>query len=151
MKHVALKTLLLLPLGWMMLTAPGLAEEKPVVAPPELDPVSGMKMAENWELVRIHCTVCHSPQQYLRQKGNASTWTETIRWMQKSGGLWPLTQETETKIVTYLAQNYGPDEAFRRAPLSGYLMPVNPYGSEAKREFEDKKKSGALPPTPPPQ
>lgn len=66
--------------------------------------------------------------------------------MQKSGGLWPLTQDTETKIVTYLAQNYGPDEAFRRAPISGYLMPVNPYGSEAKREFEDKKKSEALPP-----
>jgi len=108
-------------------------------------PVTGMKKAENWELVMAHCTVCHSPQQYLRQKGTASTWTDTIRWMQGSPGLWPLDPETEKKIVVYLAENYGPDEAFRRAPIPGNLLPPNPYLTDARAEFEEKKKAGLLP------
>jgi len=115
------------------------------VAEIPVDPVTGMKKAENWELVMAHCTVCHSPQQYLRQKGTASTWTDTIRWMQGSPGLWPLDPETEKKIVTYLAENYGPDEAFRRAPVPGNLLPPNPYLTDAKAEFEEKKKAGLVP------
>ncbi len=127
--------------------AAGADEPKP---DPPLDPVTGMKMAENWELVRAHCTVCHSPQQYLRQKGTESTWTDSIRWMQQSGGLWPLDRETETKIISYLAENYGPDEAFRRAPLPGNLLPPNPYLTEARAEFEEKKKAGLVPVAPKP-
>jgi mono/diheme cytochrome c family protein len=120
-------------------------------APPVIDPATGMKVAEGWELVRVHCTVCHSPQQYLRQKGTAGTWTDTIRWMQKSGGLWPLDAATEGKIVSYLATNYGPvpGEHFRRAPIAGTLLPPNPYASEARREFEEKKKAGLIPAAPP--
>lgn len=121
-------------------------EAKP--AEPPLDPLTGMKIAENWELVRTHCTVCHSPQQYLRQKGNESTWTDTIRWMQKSGGLWPLDPETERRIIAYLATHYGPDEAFRRAPIPGTLMPVNPYATDARLEYEEKKKAGLIAPPP---
>ena len=113
-----------------------------------IDPVTGMKKAENWELVMAHCTVCHSPQQYLRQKGTESTWTDTIHWMQGSPGLWPLDPETEKKIVTYLAENYGPDEAFRRAPIPGNLMPPNPYLTDAKAEFEKMKKAGLVPARP---
>jgi hypothetical protein len=113
-----------------------------------LDPATGMKMAEGWELVRAHCTVCHSPQQYLRQKGTESTWTDTIRWMQRSGGLWPLDPETEKTIITYLASNYGPDAAFRRAPLPGNLLPPNPYLTDARVEFEEKKKAGLIPAAP---
>lgn len=113
-----------------------------------LDPLSGMKMAENWELVRAHCTVCHSAQQYLRQKGTESTWTDTIRWMQGSAGLWPLDSDTERKIVTYLAENYGPDESFRRAPIPGNLMPPNPYLTETRADFEEKKRAGLVPVAP---
>jgi len=122
------------------------AEDPKPEAP--LDPVTGMKMAEGWELVRTHCTVCHSPQQYLRQKGTESTWTDTIRWMQGSAGLWPLDTETEKKIVTYLASNYGPDEAFRRAPIPGNLLPPNPYLTDTRAEFEEKKKAGLVPVAP---
>lgn len=121
--------------------------EEPKPEPP-LDPVTGMKMAEGWELVRVHCTVCHSPQQYLRQKGTESTWTDTIRWMQGSAGLWPLDVETEKKIVTYLASNYGPDEAFRRAPIPGNLLPPNPYLTDTRAEFEEKKAAGLVPVAP---
>ena len=113
-----------------------------------LDPATGMKIAEGWELVRTHCNVCHSPQQYLMQKGTESTWTDTIRWMQQSGGLWPLDPATEKTIIAYLASNYGPDEAFRRAPLPGNLLPPNPYLTDARAEFEEKKKAGLVPAAP---
>lgn len=130
----------------LLFAAVARAEEPKAEVP--LDPATGMKMAEGWELVRAHCTVCHSPQQYLRQKGNESTWTDTIRWMQQSGGLWPLDPATEKTIITYLASNYGPDAAFRRAPLPGNLLPPNPYLTDARAEFEEKKKAGLIPAAP---
>lgn len=123
----------------------GAAEPKADVP---LDPATGMKMAEGWELVRTHCNVCHSPRQYLMQKGTESTWTDTIRWMQGSAGLWPLDPATEKTIVTYLASNYGPDAVFRRAPIPGNLLPPNPYKTEARAEFEEKKKAGFVPVAP---
>lgn len=134
-------------LAAILLFASLVRAEEPKPEPP-LDPTTGMKMAEGWELVRVHCTVCHSPQQYLRQKGTESTWTDTIRWMQGSAGLWPLDAETEKKIVTYLASNYGPDEAFRRAPIPGNLLPPNPYLTDTRAEFEEKKAAGLIPAAP---
>ena len=71
-----------------------------------------------------------------------------IKWMQKHGGLWPLDADTETKIVTYLAENYGPSGSFRRAPLPVSLLPENPYLTGAKAEFEEKKKAGLIPDAP---
>lgn len=123
----------------------GAAEPKTEIP---LDPATGMKMAEGWELVRAHCNVCHSPRQYLMQKGTESTWTDTIRWMRQSGGLWPLDPATEKTILGYLASNYGPDEAFRRAPLPRNLLPPNPYLTEARAEFEEKRKAGLVPVAP---
>jgi hypothetical protein len=92
--------------------------------------------------------VCHSPKQYLQQRGTKSTWTDIIKWMQKSGGLWPLDADTESKIVTYLAENYGPSGSFRRAPIPVSLLPENPYLTGAKAEFEEKKKAGLIPAAP---
>lgn len=146
-KHFTLLSLAAAGVWWLAASVPA-QEEKKKEEPP-LDPLTGMKMAENWELVRTHCTVCHSPQQYLRQKGTQSTWSDTIDWMQKSGGLWPLDAETRSKIVGYLADNYGPDEAFRRAPIPGNLLPQNPYMTDARAEFEAKKKAGEIPPAAP--
>jgi hypothetical protein len=113
-----------------------------------LDPLTGMKMTGDWELVRNNCIACHSAQQFLRQKGTSTTWTEIIRWMQKEGGLWPLDPETEKKILTYLTQNYGPSDAYRRAPIPATLMPVNPYVSNIKKEVEEKQKAGLIPSNP---
>ena len=108
-----------------------------------LDPATGMKIAPGWEIVRNNCIACHSAQQFLRQRGNATTWTEMIRWMQREGGLWPLSAETETAIVSYLADNYGPTGAYRRAPIPATLMPKNPYVSEARRTLEKAKRQQA--------
>lgn len=110
-----------------------------------LDPVTGMKMTGDWELVRNNCIVCHSAQQFLRQKGTLVTWTEIVQWMQKDGGLWPLQPELEKKILGYLAANYGPSDAYRRAPIPATFMPINPYESKIRKEVEEKRKAGLIP------
>jgi len=119
--------------------------------PPEaaLDPVTGMKIAENWELVRNHCIICHSAHQFLRQTGTRSNWESMIRWMQKEQGLWKFDPVTEDKILTYLSENYPPGDSYRRAPIPATLMPPNPYVSAAKREFEAQKAQGKIPSGPP--
>ena len=52
-----------------------------------------------------------------------------IRWMQKKQNLWQFDPLTEERIIGYLADNYPPDAAQRRAALPPHLMPVNPYSS----------------------
>ena len=37
--------------------------------------------------------------------------------------------DTEARIIAYLAENYPPDAAQRRAALSPDLMPPNPYAA----------------------
>lgn len=121
------------------------ADEKKEHKEIALDSLTGMKMTGDWELVRNNCIVCHSAQQFLRQKGTLVTWTEIVEWMQKDGGLWPLPPEVEKKILIYLTENYGPDDAYRRAPIPATLMPVNPYESKIRKDVEEKRKAGLIP------
>ena len=44
-------------------------------------------------------------------------WNATIRWMQKTQGLWPL-GDNQKIIVDYLRKNYPPLEKGRRVPLA---------------------------------
>jgi len=110
-----------------------------------LDPVTGMKMTGDWEIVRNHCIICHSPKTFLQQRGTESTWADTLVWMQKHGGLWKLEPAVEKSIINYLAANYGPGDKFRRAPIPLSLMPANPYATDARLEAEAKKKAGLIP------
>ena len=112
------------------------------------DPATGMKVAEDWELVRNHCIICHSPQTFLQQRGTESTWTGVLKWMQTYGGLWKLDPAIEKRIIAYLTANYGPNAAFRRAPIPPTLMPPNPYATAARLEAEAKKKEGLIPQAP---
>ena len=107
------------------------AEPEPVVASePKLDPVTGLKMTGDWEIVRASCTACHSPKLITQQRGTAQQWLTMIRWMQEKQNLWQFDPATEEKIITYLAENYPPSDAQRRMALSPDLMPPNPYSSE---------------------
>jgi hypothetical protein len=116
-----------------------------------LDPVTGMKMAPDWEIVRNHCVICHSPQTFLRQRATESNWTSVLEWMQAKGGLWKLDPAVQKTIVKYLTSNYGPGDSqnYRRAPIPATLMPQNPYATEARLEAEAKQKQGLVPSSPP--
>ncbi len=139
-----LVTFTIMVLGVSLGFAAESSEEK---SEPERDPMTGMIIAEDWELVRNNCIICHSPQQFLRQRGTRSTWQSVVDWMQKDQGLvWLVDPELEEKIVTYLAENYAPEAGnYRRAPISATLMPPNPYVSETRKEFEEKKAKGLIP------
>jgi hypothetical protein len=94
-----------------------------------IDPVTGFKMTGDWELVRAHCTGCHSSKLVTQQRGTAQQWLAMIRWMQQKQNLWQFDSGTEERIIAYLSENYPPDAARRRAAIPLDLMPPNPYAS----------------------
>ncbi|AOW79136.1 hypothetical protein A3Q34_14230 [Colwellia sp. PAMC 20917] len=88
-----------------------------------LDKDSGFVIDTGYELVKAHCTGCHSAALVIQNRMSRDTWLETIRWMQKTGGLWPL-GDSEKPILDYLAKHYSPSETGRRKNLPAYLMPT---------------------------
>ena len=107
----------------------GVSQPEQPIAAPVLDPATGLIVAQDWELVRANCTPCHSAKLVTQQRGTAEQWLTMIRWMQAKQNLWPFDEKTESRIIAYLADNYPPDAARRRAPISPALMPPNPYSS----------------------
>jgi len=93
----------------------------------EVDAFTGLKLADDWELVRNNCIACHSPKLITQQSGSETQWLNMIRWMQAKQNLWQFDPETESKIVRYLATNYPPQADRRRAAIPPDLMPPNPY------------------------
>jgi hypothetical protein len=87
------------------------------------DPITGFVVSENYEIVRAHCTACHSAKLVTQNRMTRDNWLETIRWMQKSQGLWPLGVQ-EQKILDYLESHYSPIAISRRSPIPSHLMPV---------------------------
>lgn len=104
--------------------------ETVVAAEPQLDPATGFKMTGDWEIVRANCVACHSAKLVTQQRGTPQQWLTMIRWMQAKQNLWQFDPVTEEKIITYLAENYPPSDAQRRAALAPDLMPPNPYSPE---------------------
>lgn len=97
----------------------------PIAAEPSLptDDHSGLVMAPGWTGVRDHCGACHSTRLVTQNRGTRETWRSLIRWMQRTQGLWTLDAATETAILDYLEEHYGPAPTGRRAPLDASLMP----------------------------
>jgi mono/diheme cytochrome c family protein len=101
---------------------------------PELDPLTGLKMTGDWQLVRNNCVGCHSAKLITQQSGTESRWLGLIRWMQQTQNLWQFEPEVEKKIIGYLAANYPPQADRRRAPIPTGLMPPNPYAPPLQDE-----------------
>ena len=133
--RLRLTTLLFLALALAACTkeapteAPASAPEAVIAAVAAIDPATGFKMTGVWELVRGNCTACHSAKLITQQRGTAKQWLTMIRWMQKTQNLWQFDAGTEERIVSYLAENYPPDAARRRAAIPPNLMPANPYST----------------------
>ncbi|WP_232787622.1 hypothetical protein [Paraglaciecola sp. MB-3u-78] len=87
------------------------------------DPITGFVIGENYEIVRAHCTACHSAKLVTQNRMTRDNWLETIRWMQKSQGLWPLGAQ-EQQILDYLETHYSPIAVSRRSPIPSHLLPV---------------------------
>jgi len=92
-----------------------------------VDPVTGLKIATDWELVRANCVACHSAKLITQQRGSAQQWLTVIRWMQARQNLWQFEPDTEARIIAYLSTQYPPEANQRRAPIARDLMPPNPW------------------------
>lgn len=77
---------------------------------------------EHVDVVRGHCAPCHSLALITQNRMTRETWLETIRWMQKKQGLWPL-GEAEPLILDYLSKHYAPVNTGRRPSIPKHLMP----------------------------
>ncbi len=86
------------------------------------DPATGLIKKPGLELVRAHCTSCHSARLIIQNRSDRHGWLSTIRWMQETQGLWSLGQ-FEPTIIDYLSANYGPEKVGRRMRMPAYLMP----------------------------
>ena len=110
-------------------TATPAAPPTTAAAEPPIDAATGFKMTGDWQLVRGNCTGCHSAKLITQQRGTEQQWLAMIRWMQKKQNLWQFDPDTETRIIAYLAENYPPQAARRRAAIPPDLMPPNPYAN----------------------
>lgn len=105
------RSLWLIPALLLLCAVPGFAAEQ------EIDKETGLIVAPGFDEVKKTCTVCHSPMLITQNKADRDGWLEMIRWMQEKQGLWQLEPGLENAILDYLAANYGPTAASRRAPL----------------------------------
>ena len=62
---------------------------------PETDPLTGLKVTGDWQLVRNNCVGCHSAKLITQQSGTESRWLALIRWMQATQNLWQFEPEVE--------------------------------------------------------
>jgi hypothetical protein len=131
------RNLLLFPLFFSGFLSAGEERKK-------VDPSSGMIIDTHWETVRMMCSSCHSPKLFTNYGATRETWAGLIDWMQAKQGLWVFPPKTETEILDYLSKNYPPGEVSRRRNLPAHLRPRNPYQSDARREYEEKLKKGAI-------
>ena len=81
-----------------------------------------LKPDPNLPYVVAHCTACHSSALITQNRMTREGWLNTIRWMQKKQGLWPL-GDHETLVLDYLEKHYFPENSGRRKPLAKHLMP----------------------------
>ena len=109
---------------------PAAAPEPAASSEPAIDPATGFRMTGDWEIVRANCTACHSAKLITQQRGTAQQWLTMIRWMQQKQNLWQFDPATEDRIITWLADNYPPSDAQRRAALPPDMLPPNPYAAE---------------------
>ena len=105
------KTFCLLILAMLIFAVPTVGAEK------ETDKETGLIISPGFKQVKDTCTVCHSPKLITQNRADRDGWTEMIRWMQSKQGLQQLDPALEKTILDYLATNYSPTAASRRAPL----------------------------------
>jgi hypothetical protein len=95
-----------------------------LTALPEFSRAAELIEGDGDDLVRGHCSGCHSLLLVTAQRGDRAYWLKTIRWMQRTQNLWTLPPAQETAILDYLAEHYAESEWGRRPNLSPLLRPL---------------------------
>lgn len=90
---------------------------------------TGLAVGAGFSAVKSNCTNCHSAKLVTQNRASREGWEQTIRWMQKTQGLWDL-GKSEGIILDYLSTYYGPQDYGRRMNLQvdsveWYILNVN--------------------------
>ena len=102
---------------WRTGFIPLLLMSQSILAAQNVDPQSGLIIDSGFAVVKKQCSVCHSPQLITQNKASYQGWLTTLRWMQETQGMQPISQQTEDLILNYLAKNYAPEQTGRRKSL----------------------------------
>ncbi|MBD5800960.1 hypothetical protein AZOA_03620 [Azoarcus sp. Aa7] len=96
---------------------------------PPTDAETGLVMAPGYPMVKAYCTLCHSAKLVTQAGKTRDGWVESIRWMQRTQGLFDL-GSFEGEILDYLAAQYGIKAQMggmlKLPPLAAELMPPLP-------------------------
>jgi len=76
-----------------------------------------LAQGENLEIVKRHCTGCHSERLIVQNRMSRERWADNIIWMQETQGLWDLGPELDP-VLNYLSTHYAPIAEGRRSNLS---------------------------------
>jgi cytochrome c len=94
--------------------------DKPAEAEPTFADELGLPKGEGREDVAALCSACHSLLIVKQQGLDADRWDGLMDWMTEKQGMPALEPEDRTRIVSYLAEHYGPQSSSRS------MSPMNP-------------------------
>ena len=100
--------------------------EKPSEAEPTFADELGLPKGEGREEVAALCSACHSLQIVKQQGLDADRWDGLMDWMTEKQGMPALEPEDRTRIVSYLAEHYGPQSSSRGMTPMNPMMPMMP-------------------------
>lgn len=80
-----------------------------------------LSQGEGLEIVKRHCTGCHSERLITQNRMSRDRWADNIIWMQETQGLWDLGSELDP-VLDYLATHYAPIAVGRRSNLEEELI-----------------------------
>ena len=102
MKRCRLTWLMVMLLGILALVSPiAIAADSKQNEPPP-DP--------KWNLVRGHCSPCHSMRLVTQQRLDRLNWEWVMEDMVKKYGATWISKALQKEIIDYLVEHYGPDK-----------------------------------------
>ena len=105
---------------------------KQATAEPTLADELDLPQGEGREEVAALCAACHSLKIVKQQGLDADRWDELMTWMTEKQGMPELDPEDRTKIVSYLAEHFGPQSRSRGTNPMMPMMPRMPVAPPSK-------------------
>lgn len=89
----------------------------PATAQDDMPPgMAAMKPGAGRETTYYMCAGCHSIRLVTQQGMNRARWAGTLQWMTDKQGMPALDPATESEILQYLSEQYGPNRPRGRSP-----------------------------------